>query len=91
MPFVLQLLFGSLLLGLCAVTHLGLLVVAVSRLTRIGAGFRSNASAARKFTVIFLVGLAAILAAHTVQIWAWAAAFLVLETAPDFETAFYFA
>lgn len=91
MTFAIQLSVGSLLLGLCAMIHLALLVLAVSHLTCIGARFRANISPARRFTVIFLIGLATILTAHTVQIWAWAAAFLALGTTPNFETAFYFA
>jgi hypothetical protein len=86
-----QIFVGSGLLASSAVIHV--LAVALSLpLFRLLAGFAPKGKRPLPRVVLFLLlTVGVMLAAHTVQIWMWAAIFLLISNLPDLETSFYFA
>ncbi|WP_299041770.1 ion channel [uncultured Tateyamaria sp.] len=84
-----QILLGSALLTFCALIHVGVVAIMVPLLSH--ASRRLNYARVRLRTLI-LTGLSVfmLLMAHTLQVWSWAAAFLLLGAFADFPTSFYF-
>ena len=88
MTVTMQILSGSLLLAVCSLVHLCVLAGA-ARLLRI-LGQDSRGSYGLRVVKVVGTGLAAAVAAHTVQVWIWAAVFVIADALPDFAEAIYF-
>ncbi len=88
MSLGIQVLFGSAMLLLCALVHVAAVVFSIPIMERFSDRF-AEIRATKRVAGLVCIALLAIVAAHTVQIWVWALAFL-----PSFETfnaSFYFA
>jgi hypothetical protein len=89
MSLILQILWGSMYLGVCLtlqMVFLGLTELALSR-------FTGRLKARRRFvrvTLILLFSLVFIVSSHTAQVWVWAAAYVMWEVLPDWNTSVYF-
>lgn len=84
-----QIIWGSLLLGVCAIIHVGLLVVAIPATKSVNHSSHNFHRLARKSILILLV-LAFIVCSHTIQVWLWAFCFIMLDVLPNVEEAIYF-
>ena len=89
MTITMQILFGSLILGARALIHLCLLAGAIRLLQVLGGDADREPYGLRILTLVG-AGLAAVVLAHTIQVWIWAAAFIVAGTLPDLAEAIYF-
>ncbi len=85
-----QIISGSVLLLLCSVIHLGLLITTASFMRWISAHF-PNTHLRRHWGFATAVAFAAVVVAHTIQVWLWAAAFIALDALALFSDALYFA
>ena len=77
------------MVGLTVTLHFGGLLALMWLLRMSGHRFRAHESAAGQGAAILFVVLG-LVAIHTVEIWAYAIAFLAVGALPDFETALYF-
>ncbi|MEX0312449.1 MAG: ion channel, partial [Tateyamaria sp.] len=90
MSWGMQILLGSTLLSICALIHVGCIAAGLPFLQKEGKALpRSHAT--WRISVLLCFVIALIVFAHTVQVWLWAAVFLVLGAFPDFPASFYFA
>ncbi len=85
-----QIVWGSLILGICSVIHLSLLIVWISASHR---WYPAKGNPTRNYRVFILIAttFATIVFAHTVQVWLWAFVFLALGALPNMDDAIYFA
>lgn len=90
MTLMQQILWGSLYLALCLGVELLALVLGTDAINRALGRFASRRAALR-VGVVLLVGLGALVVAHTLQAWIWAAAWIAMDALPDWNTAIYFA
>ena len=86
----LQIFWGSMMLGVCSILHVGFVIVAINILTRLGRSF-STAGFATRVGVLLGSAFAVIVLSHTIQIWIWALSFVVLGAIPVIEKSIYFA
>ena len=89
MTLLQQLTWGSLYLCLCLVLESVLLVWCMAALTRMGRALKGLAEPVRNIGLL-LVSLGFILLAHSIQIWIWAAAFVISGALPDWNTSVYY-
>jgi len=85
----LQLLFGSLVLLICTAIHISFLISAVGIMTRLSKNFpvpHRN----KHWGGLVVIAVGAVLVAHTMQVWIWAAAFVAQSALSSFEDAIYF-
>ncbi len=87
---VAQILWGSLVLGLCTLVHLMIVIGWVQVLRRNTLLRAISTKLVRQFLIIGIT-LAAIIFAHTVQVWIWAGALIGLGALQSFPDALYFA
>jgi hypothetical protein len=85
-----QVLLGSFFLTLCALGHVGMVALSIPFMSR-AARAMSRRAAVLRSGVLLAGAVFAVLVAHTVQIWVWAAVLLRVGAFPDLETSFYFA
>lgn len=85
-----EIIWGSLLLGLCTFVHLAIVIGAVKILHAYRSPLKSKPFIVH-FGVTICVALVCVVAAHTIQVWLWAGSFLLLQTLPNLENAVYFA
>lgn len=90
MTLLSQLLWGSAFLTICAILHVIAIAAFTDYLARLG---KSLAHRGRFTRVSAVVGVAfgMITLSHTVQVWIWAKAFLLMGVIEDLNTALYFA
>ncbi|MDE0033875.1 MAG: potassium channel family protein [Deltaproteobacteria bacterium] len=88
MTVTMQILSGGLILALCSLVHLCILTGAVRLLRLLGED--SGKPYGLRIVKLMGTGLAAAVSAHIIQVWMWAAMFVVTETLPDFSEAVYF-
>lgn len=85
-----QLFWGSVFLTICAIIHVMAIAVFTNYLSRLAKAISSR----RRFIRIAVVVGAAfgmITFSHTIQVWIWAKAFLVMGVIDDLNSALYFA
>ena len=89
MGLLVQLLWGTTVLCICAIIHVSMVASSIPMLIKVANTVDDRFP---NLKVAFLVGLAfaIIVAAHTVQIWVWAFSFVAMSALPDIETAVYF-
>lgn len=85
-----QVIFGSALLVLCALTHVAAVAISVPIFPRLRKAFDKSNERLR-ISALLCFGLLVIVAAHTVQIWTWAVVFYLVGAFDGFATSFYFA
>lgn len=85
-----QLFWGSVLLGICAAVHVGMLALCIRLLERIG---RSMTPPPSVFQVVFIILFAfgVIVLSHTVQVWIWAGTLMYMQAISYWFDAIYFA
>ena len=90
MTLLSQLLWGSVFLTVCAILHVIAIALITDYISRLG---KSLADRGRFLRVSAVVGTAfgMITFSHTVQVWIWAKAFLLMGVIEDLNTALYFA
>mgnify|MGYP001817024043 CR=1 FL=1 len=90
MTLTMQIFFGSVMLTICALIHVGMFAVSLP-------GIQSIDRRTENLRVIWrnasMIGASVLMvvAAHTVQIWFWAWAFFHIDAFDSFTTGFYFA
>jgi len=84
-----QIILGSLVLGLCSFIHIGLLVGTVGQLRVLGNVLKRSSHGIRS-GILIAVTLAALVLAHTIQVWIWAISFVALSALPNLADAIYF-
>lgn len=89
MSTLIQVLLGSFILALCSIWHVACIAICVPLVRRVGRRFPPQ-SATINFAIILATAFAAIIAAHTIQIWAWAVTFVGIGALPNVADAFYF-
>lgn len=83
-----NLVLGAIVIGLTVIVHTIGLIAITHAMTWLTGIFRIHHRRSRVLAMIVVVfGVFAVL---TVEVWLWAAAFVVLGAMPDFETALYF-
>ncbi|MEM1382435.1 MAG: potassium channel family protein [Pseudomonadota bacterium] len=89
MTLINQLLWGSALLCVSAILHVGVLAAAlalVRRLRRTTEHWRAT----MRYVAATGTSFSSVVVAHTLQVWVWAVAVLWLQALPDFEASVYF-
>ncbi len=86
---VLQIIWGSVMLGICSFFHVLLLYGGIKLLKRL-AHWHTNPHLGGRFAVFLGTALGVIVLAHTVQIWMWAISFVLAGAIPDMAGAVYF-
>ncbi|MGI9356583.1 MAG: potassium channel family protein [Rhizobiaceae bacterium] len=84
-----QIVTGSFLLLVCSALHIVLLVSVIGLLGRMG--HRTNSRSLPRYWVFpTAIAFAAVILAHTIQVWLWALSFIAFSVLPDFSDALYF-
>ena len=89
MTMTFQIILGSLMLGLCSAIHLGILICVIRLLQSFGKIFEVKSNGSR-WSLMMVMAFAAIVLAHTIQIWLWAVSFMLLSALPNIADAIYF-
>lgn len=84
-----QLFLGSALLALCSLLHVACLVAAAAVLAKLAYRHR-DLPAGIHSTIIITGAVAALIFAHTVEVWLWAIALLLLGAVSSVSDAVYF-
>lgn len=84
-----QIIMGSLLLLVCSAIHIVLLVSVIGFLGRMG-GRPRRRSLPSHWMFPTTVAFAAVIVAHTIQVWLWAISFVALSVLDRFSDALYF-
>ena len=84
-----DILLGSAMLAVCALLYVAILAFAVGALQRLGDRMAGRGAGLRSLATLGL-GFAAVVLAHTLQVWLWAFAVQATGTLAAFEDAFYF-
>ena len=85
-----QIFYGSLMLGLCLGIHLLLFVVTVSLLKSM-INFLKILMSKIYWTGVVAIAILMIVLTHTIQVWMWAMAFVLMSALPNLDDAVYFA
>jgi hypothetical protein len=85
-----QIFYGSLMLGLCLGIHLMLFVVTISLLKSM-TNFLKTLMSKIYWTGLVAVAIVMIVLTHTIQVWIWALAFVLMSALPNINDAVYFA
>lgn len=85
-----QILWGSLVLGLCTLLHLVMLLSWVKLLSKLQNSEATHISLIRQFAVLGSA-LAIIIVIHTIQVWFWAVSLVLLDALDRLSDAIYFA
>lgn len=84
-----QILFGSALLTVCALLHVGIVASAIPLIKRVAQRFVHDGRPLGR-AIVLGFGVLIILLAHTLQVWTWAIVFMLSEAMSTFPTSFYF-
>ncbi len=86
---IVQILLGSLMLVTCSATHILILLLTINILKRIDLSWRTDLHVLKNGALLTTAFLAVVFS-HTVQVWSWAAAFVLLDAIPNLSDAIYF-
>ncbi len=89
MSLFVQIMYGSLMLGICLLVHLLLLVLTI-RILRFLVDWFEIPMRGRHWALLIAAAIAMVVLAHTAQVWMWAAAFVLLSALPTISDAVYF-
>jgi len=90
MSVSIQIIFGSVILSLCSLIHVAVLVTAIGLLRRLAASV-ADWTRLQRAGAMLGTGFSAVVLAHTLQVWIWSFALLLVGALPTFENAIYFA
>lgn len=90
MSLLSQLFWGSVFLSLCAVVHVLAIGFCANWLSRLSASLTGRRRFVRLVSLVS-VGFVLITLSHTIQVWVWAKAFMLLGVITDLNTSLYFA
>ena len=88
MVLLIQTLIGSALLLGCTLGHILAVVASIPVLRHLGHRYQNQVM--KRTFVVFSATVLILLASHSVQVWAWAALFLITGDMPDLATSLYF-
>lgn len=86
-----QILLGTGLLSLSAVIHVSVITFSIPHFARLSKALPNGRLPRLHNLIILLATVFVLVFAHTIQVWTWAAAFLLMTELPDLSTSFYFA
>ncbi|WP_299149568.1 potassium channel family protein [uncultured Tateyamaria sp.] len=86
-----QILLGSGLLASSAVIHVLAIALSLPVFRVFASLFPKGGRRLSRIILFLMLAIGVLVAAHTVQIWTWAAVFLRISDLPDLPTSFYFA
>jgi hypothetical protein len=89
MTIAVQIFWGSLVLGICSVIHIGVLVWSVSLLKMLGPRL-AHYSAKVRMTVFLSKAFGFVIISHSIQVWVLAFSFMILGAIPSLSDAIYF-
>ncbi len=89
MTIIEQLTWGSAVLGVCLIIHVGCLALCARVLQTASERMRIHALALQITAMLMLV-LGILIFALTIQIWVWSLIWIVFEIFPDWNTSVYF-
>ncbi len=90
LSIVQQVLLGSGLLVLSAIIHVCAVAISIPLFPKLTSYLPPQRQAFIRIVAFMTLTVGVLLAAHTAQIWIWAATFLVISDLPDISTSFYF-
>lgn len=85
-----QLFWGSVVLGICAIIHVGMLTFCIGVLDRLGALLKRRHRSLRVLTFV-TTAFGVIVLSHTIQVWFWAWMLVRMEALNYWFDALYFA
>lgn len=90
MTLLSQLLWGSVFLTICAILHVVAIAMLIDHLSRLALALSHRGRFVR---ISMVVGAAfgMITVSHTIQVWIWAKAFILMGVIEDLNTSLYFA
>ncbi|MGX9351958.1 potassium channel family protein [Shimia sp. W99] len=84
-----QLFWGSVLLGICAVIHVGMLSLSIRLLERLGVALEERLPSLR-VSIIVLFAFGMIVLSHTIHVWIWAGTLMRMGAITYWFDAIYF-
>ena len=75
---------------MCAVIHVLAVALSVPLFKSLASVVPEGKHPVRRIILFLLLTVAVLLGAHTLQIWGWAATFMLVSDLPDVATSFYF-
>lgn len=89
MTIVQQILWGSAVLGLCLVIHVGCLAMCARVLESVSERVRHRKLALR-ITTMLMLALCILIFALTIEVWIWSVLWVVFDILPDWNASVYF-
>ncbi|MBL4750289.1 MAG: two pore domain potassium channel family protein [Amylibacter sp.] len=89
MTIAVQIFWGSLVMGICSVIHIGVLVWSVSLLKMLGPKLAHYSTKAR-MTVFLGKAFGFVIISHSIQVWVLAFSFMIIGAIPHISDAIYF-
>jgi hypothetical protein len=89
MTIAVQIFWGSLVMGICSVIHIGVLVWSVSLLKILGPKL-AHYSAKVRLAVFLSKAFGFVIISHSVQVWVLAFSFMIIGAIPHVSDAIYF-
>lgn len=89
MTISLQIFLGSVFLGLCSMLHIVILIVTTRALKNLAGRLNAQHSAVHWGSLI-VCAFGAVVLAHTMQVWIWAAAYIAFGALSSISDAIYF-
>lgn len=86
-----QILLGTGLLAFSAVVHVSVIAVSIPFFGKLSSYMPSDKMPRLRNVVLLLLAVFVLVLAHTIQVWSWAASFLLMTELADLSTSFYFA
>ena len=86
-----QILLGTGLLAFSAVVHVSVIAISIPFFARLSSYMPSDKMPRLRSVIFLLFAVAILVVAHTIQVWSWAASFLLMTGLPNLSTSFYFA
>lgn len=90
MTITTQIMFGSIVLGICSAIHIIILVWSVTWIGDAAKRFAGHRGNVRRAALLG-GGFASVIVAHTIQVWIWAVSVQILDALPDISQSIYFA
>lgn len=89
MTTTMQIVLGSILLGLCSLIQI-LVLISLVRFLRAHADHFNGLRTGLRWTTLLVLSFATVVFAHTIQVWIWAFSFVLLGALPHIHEAIYF-
>ncbi|MEL6960104.1 MAG: potassium channel family protein [Pseudomonadota bacterium] len=86
-----QILLGTGLLSFSAIIHVSVIALSIPYFARLSSILPQDKHPRLRNVILLLMVVVVLVFAHTIQVWSWAATFLLMTELPDLSTSFYFA